>query len=70
MNKKWAVLKSNYVVDLIMWDGVTPYTHPFPYDTMIEDPDYVVGLGDWYEASENVFYRPLSTPPDYPPTQL
>jgi hypothetical protein len=67
MNKKWAILKSNYVIDVIMWDGVTLYTHPFPYDTMVEDTEYTVGLGDWYEASEGVFYRPLSTPPDFPP---
>jgi hypothetical protein len=67
MNKKWAILKSNYVVDVIMWDGVTPYTHPFPYDTMVEDIEYTVGLGDWYEELENTFYRPLSTPPDFPP---
>lgn len=24
------------------------------------------GIGDWYEASEGVLYRPLTTPPDSP----
>jgi len=65
--KRWAILKSNYVIDVIMWDGVTPYQYPFPYDIMMEDTTYSIGIGDWYEASEGVFYRPLSIPPDFPP---
>ncbi len=50
-----------------MWDGVTPYQYPFPYDTMMEDTTYSIGIGDWYEPAENIFYRPLSIPPDFPP---
>jgi hypothetical protein len=34
---------------------------------MVPDPDAVITIGDWYEASEGIFYRPLTTPPDYPP---
>lgn len=64
--KRWAIIKSNYVIDMIMWDGITPYQYPFSYDIMIEDPTYTVGIGDWYELSEKIFYRPLSTPPDFP----
>lgn len=65
---RWLMLKSNYVIDIILWDGVTPYDYPHDYDTMIEDTAYNISVGDWYEASENVFYHPLSTPPDFPPT--
>jgi hypothetical protein len=65
--KRWAILKSNYVIDVILWDGITPYQYPFDHDTMLEDLTYNVGIGDWYESSEQVYYRPLSAPPDFPP---
>ena len=61
------MLKSNYVIDIIPWDGVTPYDYPYNYDTMIEDTDYNTTIGDWYEPTEGIFYHPLSTPPDFPP---
>ena len=63
---RWIVLKDNYVIDVIVWDGVTEYTYPFPHDSMYEDIQGVVNAGDWYEQSENIFYRPLETPPDFP----
>lgn len=32
-----------------------------------EDIDQCIGIGDWYEASEGVFYRPVNAvPPDSP----
>lgn len=64
--KRWVIIKSNYVIDVIAWDGVTPYEYPFPHDSMLEDATYSVGIGDWYEVSEGIFYRPLETPPDFP----
>ena len=63
----WLVMRSNYVIDVIFWDGITPFSYPYPYDEIREDIQDVAGIGDWYEASEGVFYRPLTTPPDYPP---
>ena len=65
--KRWAILKSNYVIDVILWDGVTPYQYPFDHDTMLEDTTFNAGIGDWYEPSEGVYYRPLTPPPDFPP---
>ena len=66
--KRWLILKANYVIDVILWDGLTSYTYPFPHDTMMEDPTgEAVGIGDWYESTEGVYYRPLETPPDFPP---
>lgn len=64
---RWAVIKSNYVIDVIIWDGVTPWQYPGDYDLLVEENTENVGMGDWYEASEGVFYHPLSSPPDYPP---
>jgi hypothetical protein len=66
MVRKWLIIKSNYVIDAIIWNGTDPYTYPHPYDLMIEDITYEIGIGDWYEASEGIFYRPLKTPPDFP----
>jgi hypothetical protein len=64
---RWLILNSNYVTDVIVWDGITPYNYPYPYDSMIEDTTYNIGIGDWYETSEDVFYRPIGkTPPDFP----
>lgn len=65
---RWAVIKSNYVIDVVVWDGVTPWQYPGDYDLLIEENTENVGYGDWYEASEEIFYRPLTTPPDFPPT--
>lgn len=64
--KYWCVIKNNYVIDYIMWDGVTPYTYPFPHDSIKEDTEGSASIGDWYETSEKIFYRPLKTPPDFP----
>jgi hypothetical protein len=70
MEKKyWLVIKDNYVIDYIVWDGITPYVYPFPHDFLKENITGPAGsacIGDWYEESEDIFYRPLSTPPDFP----
>lgn len=35
-------------------------------DLIIEDINNNVGIGDWYEEVEGIFYKPLSIPPDLP----
>ena len=67
MNKRWAVLKSNYVIDVVIWDGVSPWYYIGEYDSIVEDKHQVAGWGDWYETLEEIFYKPLTTPPDFPP---
>jgi hypothetical protein len=62
----WLVIKDNYVIGGVTWDGVTPYSYPYPHDYMIEDKDIIANIGDWYETSEKIFYRPLTIPPDFP----
>jgi hypothetical protein len=64
--KYWLIIKDNYVINKVTWDGVTPWTYPMPHDSIMEDTDFNAGIGDWYEATEGIFYRPLSTPPDVP----
>jgi hypothetical protein len=63
---RWAIIKSNYVIDVVIWDGVTPWQYPGDYDIMVEENTENAGYGDWYELSEKIFYRPLSPPPDFP----
>lgn len=65
--KSWFVIKDNYVIDHIRWSGVTEYTYPFPHDHLLEDIERLGSIGDWYEASEGIFYRPIGkVPPDFP----
>ena len=64
--RKWLIIKDNYVINAIIWDGVTEYQYPDPYDQMIEDVKQNVNIGTWYEESENMFYQPIGIPPDYP----
>jgi hypothetical protein len=63
----WCIIKGGYVIAKIIWDGVTPYEYPYPYDLMVQDVNENVSIGSWYELTENIFYLPLSTPPDFPP---
>jgi hypothetical protein len=70
MEKSWFVIHNGYVIDYIVWDGVTPWEYPGEYDELLEDVgEQPAGIGDWYEQAEGIFYRPLKTPPDYPPTE-
>jgi hypothetical protein len=64
--KKWLIIKDNYVINAIIWDGVTEYQYPDPYDQMIEDPEQIVNIGTWYEEAENLFYSPTGVPVDWP----
>jgi hypothetical protein len=66
MEKQYAIIKQNYVIDKITWDQqmYPDYVYFFSYDSMIEDINENINIGDWYESSEKIFYRPLSTPPD------
>jgi hypothetical protein len=61
----YAIIKNNYVIDRILADK--PITYPLPHDSQVHDPLGYSAIGDWYEESEGLFYRPVNgTPPDYP----
>jgi hypothetical protein len=66
MERYWVILKGGYVIDKVIWDGETNWTYPFSHDSIIEDIENNVSIGDWWEEEEGIFYRPLSIPPDYP----
>ena len=67
-NKILCIVKNNYVINrVVIDDSDNNYTYPFPHDLVVEDVDAVFGVGDWYESSEQIFYRPVNaTPPDLP----
>ena len=60
-----VIIKDNYVIDRIVADS--DFVYPLPHDLMIEDSDTNIHIGDWYEESEGIFYRPVNAiPPDVP----
>ena len=60
-----VIIKNNYVIDRIVAES--DFIYPHPHDLMIEDSDAKIYIGDWYEESENIFYRPITgLPPDLP----
>lgn len=62
--KHYAVVKSGYVINVIIGgDDDAPVVQQ-PHDALVADPDGVVAIGDWYQADEELFYRPLGVPPD------
>lgn len=54
---KYLVIKDNYVINTIIWDGVTPYTYPEPHDLLLQDIAETVGIGDYYDPTDNTFWR-------------
>lgn len=64
--RKWVIIKDNYVINTIIWDGVSDYKYPGPHDHMIEDVEQNIGIGMWYEEAEDNFYMPINKPPDIP----
>lgn len=66
MERYWLVIKDGYVINRVTWDGITNWVYPFPHDLVIEDINNNVGIGDWYDEAEGIFYKPLSIPPDWP----
>lgn len=61
----YAIIKSNYVSARVV--GADGYIYPHPHDMQVPDPLGNLHLGDWYESTEQIFYRPINgTPPDWP----
>ena len=59
------IVKDNYVIDRIV--AGSDFVYPNPHDLMVEDTDTNIHIGDWYEESVGIFYRPINDiPPDVP----
>lgn len=68
MIRIFAVIKDNYVVNrvVVAEEDAPTYIYPLPHDFLHEDVEQTMHIGDWYEAEENIFYRPIGVPPDWP----
>lgn len=55
---RYAMVKDNVVVNVVLWDGDTAKWQP-PTDGTIMIPNEWVGPGDWYEEAEQRFYRAI-----------
>lgn len=66
---RYAIIKAGYVLNVVEWDPVNApdWTYPFTHDSVVLDANGNAGIGDWYEAAEDIFYRPINAqPPDWP----
>jgi len=64
-----VVVRENYVIDrlIVAAADVPTFTYANAHDFVREDVNENIHLGDWYEASEDSFYRPITAvPPDWP----
>lgn len=64
----YAIIKGGYVIDRILADEMPDYPHP--HDWIFEDVECYTYIGDWFEESEGLFYRPVNGVPPDVPTEL
>ena len=41
---KYAIIKNNEVINVIIWDGITKFEYPFDYDEMIQSDELQIGM--------------------------
>ena len=48
---RYAIIKNNEVINVIIWNGVTPFEYPFDYDEIIQSNELQIGMklidGNW-----------------------
>jgi len=58
---RYCVVKENYVINIIIWDGVEPTIYDDDVDiTLLAEPDGNVGVGYRYNTSQEIFYLVLN----------
>lgn len=54
---KYAIIHNKEVINVINWDGVTPFEYPFDYDEMIQSDELQIGMkfinGVWITETED-----------------
>ena len=68
MNIVLLIIRSNYVINrvVVAESDADTYVYPLPHDLQLVDENLNVFIGDFYDADEELFYRPIGTPPDWP----
>lgn len=41
---KYAIIKNNEVINVIIWDGKTKFEYPFDYDEIIQSNELQIGM--------------------------
>jgi hypothetical protein len=41
---KYVVIKNDEVINVIEWDGVTPFHYPFEHDDMVQSDELQIGM--------------------------
>lgn len=41
---KYAIINKNEVINVIIWDGVTPFHYPFEHDNMVQSDELQIGM--------------------------
>lgn len=41
---KYAIIKKDEVINVINWDGVTPFKYPFEHDSMVQSNELQIGM--------------------------
>lgn len=49
----YVIIKDNEVINKVIWDGVSKWEYPFPYDEIIQSDELQIGMmkdddGIWY----------------------
>ena len=48
---RYAIIKNNEVINVIIWDGKTKFEYPFDYDEIIQSNELQIGMklidGNW-----------------------
>ena len=65
---KYALIdtRSNLVANVIVWDGINPYTPPLYHTTRLIRPGEVVGPGWDYDPVNDTFIAPPPEPEPEP----
>ena len=65
---KYALIdtRDNTVANVIVWDGITPYTPPLYHTTRLIRPGEVVGPGWDYDPVNDTFIAPPPEPEPEP----
>lgn len=66
--KRYAMVKNNVVYNVVLWDGDVEKWQP-PNDGTIMIANDWSGPGDWWEESEQRFYRALPNNQDITTTE-
>lgn len=41
---KYAIIKNNEVINVIIWDGKTKFEYPFDYDDIVQSNELQIGM--------------------------